>query len=191
MRAPVSLQWLGPGPRHQNPREIGQLFDNQWAQSPRKSSEGHFCGDPKPKQQRPMGRRFLAVVQYVNPGSDPSGNEQCGGDRSHLASSITLLTIQCGSVVVQPKTSDHLASSPTRGQYVIAQNGHHQPVKGTKQTRENQGEMERHKQRPIGIACMFSKTGRKYPGVWEPSFIGLEIQLQASICSSAIVQCVS
>ena len=93
MRVPVSLQWLGPGPRHQNPREIGQLFDNQWAQSPRKSSEGHFCGDPKPKQQRPIGRQFLAVVQYVNPGSDPSGNEQCGGDRSHLASSITLLTI--------------------------------------------------------------------------------------------------
>ena len=64
------------------------------------------------------------MVQYVNPGSDPSGNDQCGGDRSHLASSIPLLTIWLPA---------------ERGQHVIAQPGHHQAIKGTKQTREDQG----------------------------------------------------
>ena len=46
---------------------------------------------------------FLAVVQYVNLGSDPSGNDQCGGDRSHPPP-IRLLTIWLAAVSMSSLT---------------------------------------------------------------------------------------
>ena len=71
--------WDQNAPGARISREIGQLFDKQWASRSQEVIR-------RPLLRRPLnaGRTFLAVVQYVNPGSDPSGNDQGGGDRSHL-----------------------------------------------------------------------------------------------------------
>ena len=102
MRVPVSLQFNGwdpaPGTRVQ-----GKLV-NYLTTSGLNSQEvigGPLLWSPKVKAgHRPT---FLAVVQYVNLGSDPSGNDQCGGDRSHPPP-IRLLTIWLAAVSMSSLT---------------------------------------------------------------------------------------